>query len=128
MTVDWRELQRWGVSEKSLPPGSVVRFRQPSFWEVYKWYAIGLVASVIIEALLIAGCCLSDVSAGRQKKKTSASRAWPKLNINALTKVVSKCPRSRLGSQHRPCFRRAQNNRCSRFIEPIWLPSGRLPG
>ena len=27
MTVDWRELQRWGVSERSLPPGSVVRFK-----------------------------------------------------------------------------------------------------
>jgi hypothetical protein len=31
----------------------VVRFRQPSFWEVYKWYAFGLVAVVIVEALLI---------------------------------------------------------------------------
>ena len=54
MTVDWRELQRWGISEKNLPPGTVVRFRQPSFWELYKWYAIGLVAAVIVEALLIA--------------------------------------------------------------------------
>src|SRR5947207_869191 len=53
MTVDWRELQRWGISEQKLPPGSVVRFKQPSFWEVYKWYAIGLVAVVVIEAMLI---------------------------------------------------------------------------
>jgi len=53
-TVDWREFQRFGMSEKHLPSGTVVRFRQPSFWELYKWYAIGLIAAVIFEALLIA--------------------------------------------------------------------------
>jgi PAS domain S-box-containing protein len=54
MTVDWRELQRWGISEERLPPGSVVKFRQPSFWELYKWYLFGLMAVVIIQAILIA--------------------------------------------------------------------------
>jgi signal transduction histidine kinase len=34
--------------------GSIVRFRQPSFWELYKWYILGLVAAFVIEALLIA--------------------------------------------------------------------------
>ena len=53
MTVDWRQLQRWGLSEDRLPQGSVVRFKQPTFWEVYKWYAFGLVAAVIAEAVLI---------------------------------------------------------------------------
>lgn len=54
MTVDWRELQRWGVSERSLPPGTVVRFRQPSFWESYKWHIISLLAVCVLQALLIA--------------------------------------------------------------------------
>jgi PAS domain S-box-containing protein len=54
MTVDWRELQRWGVSEQSLPPGSVVKYREPSLWELYKWYIIGLVAAIVVEAMLIA--------------------------------------------------------------------------
>jgi C4-dicarboxylate-specific signal transduction histidine kinase len=54
MTVDWRELQRWGVSERSLPPGTVVRFRQPSFWESYKWRIIAVIALCAIQALLIA--------------------------------------------------------------------------
>ena len=34
-TLDWRELRRWEISEQKLPLGSVVRFRQPSFWELY---------------------------------------------------------------------------------------------
>ena len=52
---DWRQLQRWGISEKDLPPGSVVRFRQPTFWEVYRWHVIGVVSLFAIEALLICG-------------------------------------------------------------------------
>ena len=31
---DWRELQRWGISEARLPAGSVIQFRQPGFWEL----------------------------------------------------------------------------------------------
>jgi hypothetical protein len=34
---DWRELQRWHIRESQLPPGSIVRFRQPSAWERYRW-------------------------------------------------------------------------------------------
>jgi PAS domain S-box-containing protein len=55
---DWRQLQRWGIREKNLPPGSVVRFRQPTFWEVYRWHVIGVVALCILEALLICGLLL----------------------------------------------------------------------
>jgi hypothetical protein len=33
---DWRQLQRWGVSESRLPPGSEIRFREASAWELYR--------------------------------------------------------------------------------------------
>ncbi|MFZ1151767.1 MAG: ATPase, partial [Xanthobacteraceae bacterium] len=29
---DWREMQRWGISEKNLPPGSEILFRPPTAW------------------------------------------------------------------------------------------------
>ena len=35
---DWRQLQRWGVSESQLPEGSEVRFREPTAWERYRWH------------------------------------------------------------------------------------------
>ena len=34
--IDWRQLQRWGISEARVPAGAVVRFREPSVWERYK--------------------------------------------------------------------------------------------
>ena len=53
-TFDWRELRRWGISEASLPPGSEVRFKEFTFWELYKWRIIAVLALCVIEALLIA--------------------------------------------------------------------------
>jgi PAS domain S-box-containing protein len=50
---DWRELRRWGVSEDQLPPGSVIQFKEPSFWNHYKWRIIGVVSLCAVEGLLI---------------------------------------------------------------------------
>ncbi len=46
---DWRELTRWGISESLLPPGSMVLFRPPSFWQLYRWYIIGVLAIVSLQ-------------------------------------------------------------------------------
>src|SRR5262245_51210885 len=35
---DWRQLQRWGIDERRLPSGSLVSFRTPSVWDLYKRY------------------------------------------------------------------------------------------
>jgi signal transduction histidine kinase len=39
--VDWRQLQRYQIAEARLPPGTVVAFRPPSFFEPYRRYVIG---------------------------------------------------------------------------------------
>lgn len=51
---DWRQLKRWGINESSLPPGSTVSFRQPTLWDQYKWYIIGIIAAFLMETSLIA--------------------------------------------------------------------------
>lgn len=30
---DWRQLKRWGLRERDLPPGSIVRYKEFTFWE-----------------------------------------------------------------------------------------------
>ena len=52
--VNWRELHRWGISEARLPPGTIVRYREPSIWDLYKWHIIGVFSLCTIEAVLIA--------------------------------------------------------------------------
>jgi PAS domain S-box-containing protein len=51
--VDWRQLRRWGISEKRLPAGTVVRFREPNIWESYKWYVVSGLSFIILQAALI---------------------------------------------------------------------------
>lgn len=51
--VDWRELQRWNLSESRLPPGTVVSFKNPSVWDRYKGYIIAAVAVLLAQTVLI---------------------------------------------------------------------------
>jgi two-component system sensor kinase FixL len=50
---DLRELRRWGMSETQLLPGGIVQFRQPAFWEHYKWPIILVLLVCLLEAALI---------------------------------------------------------------------------
>ena len=52
---DWRQLQRWGIDESLLPQGADIRFREQTFWELYRNYVIVAVAIVIAQLLLITG-------------------------------------------------------------------------
>src|SRR6478672_1128334 len=50
---DWREMQRWGISENSLPPGSEIRFRNPTAWQQYRGYILAFFAAILIQSALI---------------------------------------------------------------------------
>lgn len=52
---DWRELQRWGISESRLPPGSEILFREPNIWERYRWQMLMITAVFLVQAGLISG-------------------------------------------------------------------------
>jgi PAS domain S-box-containing protein len=52
---DWRELQRWKISGKRLPPGSEVFFREPTVWERYRAWIIAGISVCAVQALLIVG-------------------------------------------------------------------------
>ena len=50
---DWRELKRWGIKEKSLPPGSIVQYKEFSVWDLYRWYIIGGILFIILETIVV---------------------------------------------------------------------------
>jgi signal transduction histidine kinase len=51
---NWRQMQRWKVSESSLPAGSEIRYREPTFWEQYRLQSIAIGIVILIQAALIA--------------------------------------------------------------------------
>ena len=52
---DWRQLQRWGVDASRLPPGSEIRFRDPTAWERYHWQIVSIALMLILQTALIIG-------------------------------------------------------------------------
>jgi signal transduction histidine kinase len=54
-TYDWRELRRWKIREADLPAKRIILFREPGFWDRYRWLALGSGALGSIQAALIVG-------------------------------------------------------------------------
>jgi PAS domain S-box-containing protein len=55
---DWRQLNRWGIGERLVPPGSVVRFRVPGVWERYRPYILAGLSVLLLQTVLIGGLLL----------------------------------------------------------------------
>ena len=52
---DWRQMQRWGISESRLPPGSTVLFREPTVWDEYRWQIMLTAIALLLQTALIVG-------------------------------------------------------------------------
>jgi signal transduction histidine kinase len=50
---DWRQMQRWGVSESRLPPDSEIRSRPPTVWEQYRWQVTAIAAVFLLQVMMI---------------------------------------------------------------------------
>ncbi len=51
---DWRQMQRFGISDSNLPTGSTVYFREPTVWEQYWWEIALTTALILLQTGLIA--------------------------------------------------------------------------
>jgi signal transduction histidine kinase/ABC-type uncharacterized transport system substrate-binding protein len=51
---DWRALKRWGLSERNLPSGSIVLYREPTLWEKHSRSVIAAALTIFLMALLSA--------------------------------------------------------------------------
>ncbi len=74
---DWRQLKRWNISEKRLPPGSIVKFKPPSAWDLYRWYILAAVGFIAVEAVLIFGLLVERARRRQTEEKLRDSAvAW----------------------------------------------------
>jgi signal transduction histidine kinase len=75
---DWRELQHWNISEKRLPAGSIIRFREPTVWEQYSWEITLMCSVVLLQGAMISGLVFERrrrVDAEIQSRQRSAELA-----------------------------------------------------
>ena len=52
---DWRALKRWGIGESRLPPDSIIRFRELTIWQQYRWHIMAVAALCLAQSVLISG-------------------------------------------------------------------------
>ena len=71
---DWRALQRWGLDEQRLPPGSVVEWRTPSAWDLYKWYIVAGTALFVLQTALVVGLLMNRSQRRRAESEVQRQR------------------------------------------------------
>jgi PAS domain S-box-containing protein len=67
---DWRQLQRWHIRDSQLPAGSVVLFRQFTFWDQYKRYIVAAASLFAIQLALMGGFLV------QRARRRRAEHAW----------------------------------------------------
>jgi signal transduction histidine kinase len=75
---DWREMQRWGISESRLPQGSKIYFRDPTAWDQYRLQILLVCGVILLQGVLISGLLLERrrrVHAEVQARQRSAELA-----------------------------------------------------
>src|SRR4030095_7191861 len=102
---DWRQLRRWGIDERLLPPGSEVHFRELSLWDRYRWYLIGAVSVTLVQSLLIAGLVVQ--SAMRRRIELALRESEQRFRVMADTAPV--------------LIRRSGTDKACDFFNKPWL-------
>jgi signal transduction histidine kinase len=78
---DWRELQRWNISEALLPPDSTVQFREPGLWELHRRELTAIVVAVLAQAGIIVWL-LFERARRRRAEAQSHNRLLEVMHLN----------------------------------------------
>ena len=80
---DWRELQRWEISENRLPAGSDVDFRVPGIWEQYRSQVTVGLAVLLLQAVAISWL-LFERSRRRIAEEEASNRRREVVRLNRV--------------------------------------------
>ena len=93
-TFDWRQLQRWGIPESRLPPGSDIRFRAPTMWDAYRWPIVGALAIMLAQGALITALLVQRRQRRRaelavQRQRVELAHAGRLATVGELTAAIA---------------------------------------
>ncbi len=118
---DWREMQRWGISESRLPPGSEIFFRDPTAWERYRKEILAICAALLAQVALD---FLADLRAS-----TSQSCRGPRSQFHVRTDPYESRGDSRgVVGLDRPRGQSAPDGNCGKGRRGPTLARGRKAG
>lgn len=85
---DARELHRWGIREKDLPIKRVILFREPTFWELYRWRICIVVVIMLLQTVLIMGLLISRQGRKRTEMNLRASEEALRFSAARIASAV----------------------------------------
>jgi PAS domain S-box-containing protein len=89
---DWRELRRWGIDEAKLPPGSIVRYKEFSVWELYKWRIVGAISLIVLQALGIVWLLFTQSKRRQAEKRSIRFARLAESEHRHLDEIVANVP------------------------------------
>jgi PAS domain S-box-containing protein len=81
--VDWRQLQRWHISESALPPRTEVLYRQPTVWTLYKGYIVAGISLIMLEGALIVGLVWQRVRRRKMESELAITNERLRMAVEA---------------------------------------------
>jgi hypothetical protein len=96
--VDWRQISRWGISEKDVPADALVQFKEPTFWERYRNETVATIVVILLQAGLIVMLLIERRA--RRRTATALEESQKQLNLAARAARLHgiwDAPATRLG-------------------------------
>jgi two-component system, LuxR family, sensor kinase FixL len=85
---DGRELRRWKIDERHLPPGSTILFQTPTVWQQYRGWIIAALSICVVQAVLIAGLVANLIRRRRAEGSLVESESRFQIMANAAPVLV----------------------------------------
>lgn len=82
--VDWRQLERWNISDDLLPAGTQIEFHEPTAWERYRLEILVALAVIALQAATIAGLVVLD----RRRRTVQEELALERLELAHLSRTT----------------------------------------
>jgi signal transduction histidine kinase len=54
LSLDWRQIKRWGIGESDIPADALIHFKTPSLWDQHRYEVLGVLALILLQSLLLA--------------------------------------------------------------------------
>ena len=88
LQVDWRQLQRWGISPQAVPVDAIVHFKEPTLWEAYRRQVITAGVVMLLQAGLIVALLLER----RRRRRIAAALARSEQHMRLAAHAASLSP------------------------------------
>ena len=85
---DWRSLRRWELSERNLPSGSAVLYRELTFWQQHRWRVVAVSLLIVGLAFFSAYLLLEHVRRRRAERALQSQLEFEKLISELSTHFI----------------------------------------